>query len=185
MVADSKNILSFNTLYETNYHRFIRFAIGYVTFQEVAEDIVNDSFMYYWEHRAHIENDNIPSYMLSVIKNRCLNYLRKLAVEQRAQTHLKALEKWELELKLSMLEACEPDKLIQKEVQLLVQEAIKEMPARTREVFIKSRFKSLTNREIAEELSITVKTVEYHMSNALKIVRNHLKDYFLIWLLLL
>lgn len=185
MSTQSNTIISFNALYEQNKTRFVRYAKSYVSTLEVAEDIVNDSFLYYWENKERIEETNILSYLLSVVRNKSLNYLRKIAIEERAKNHFKTEEEWETQLKIGMLEASNPEKLLLNEVQKLVQEALQEMPKRTREILILSRFQSKPHKEIAHELAISTKTVEYHISNALKVLRLHLKDYFLLWILFL
>ena len=67
--------------------------------------------------------------------------------------------------------------------QNLVQKALGSMPAQTRDILIRSRYQSQTNKEIATELHLSVKAVEYHVTKALKILRTVLKDYFPLWLL--
>lgn len=176
-------ILAFNQLYEAYNQRFIRFAQSYVTTNEIAEDIVNDSFMYYWENKQSIANQNISSYILTVVKHKCLNYLKRLTLEEQAINRFQYLEEWELQLKINTLEACNPERLLSDEIQFLVQKALHSMPEQTRDILIRSRYQSQSNREIAEELDISIKAVEYHMTKALKTLRAVLKDYFPIWLL--
>lgn len=183
MSPQIEHIVAFNQLYEEYNQRFIRFARSYVMANEVAEDIVNDSFMYYWENKQNIADQNLSSYLLTVVKHKCINYLKHLALEEQARDRFQDIEEWELQLKISNLEACNPEKLLSDEIQLLVQKALRSMPRQTREVLIRSRYQSQTNRTIAAELDISVKAVEYHMTKALKMLRTVLKDYFPIWLL--
>ncbi len=183
MSPQIEHIVAFNQLYEEYNQRFIRFARSYVMENEVAEDIVNDSFMYYWENKQNIADRNISSYLLTVVKHKCINYLKHLALEEQARDRFQYIEEWELQLKISTLEACNPEKLLSDEIQLLVEKALRTMPGQTRDILIRSRYKSQTNRTIAAELGISVKAVEYHMTKALKILRTVLKDYFPIWLL--
>ena len=178
-----EHIVAFNQLYEEYNQRFIRFARSYVMANETAEDIVNDSFMYYWENKQNIADQNISSYLLTVVKHKCINYLKHLALEEQARDRFQYIEEWELQLKISTLEACNPEKLLSGEIQLLVEKALRSMPGQTRDILIRSRYKSQTNRTIAADLDISVKAVEYHMTKALKILRSVLKDYFPIWLL--
>ena len=79
----------------------------------------------------------------------------------RAEQHIGDMRQKELALRISTLEACDPDKLFCDEIQALVQEAISELPPTSREVFILSRMKNLPNKEIALRLDISVKTVEF------------------------
>ena len=115
------------------------------------------------------------------IKNRSLNHLQHLEVRMRAEQHIGDMRQKELALRISTLEACDPDKLFCDEIQALVQEAISELPPTSREVFILSRMKNLPNKEIALRLDISVKTVEFHITRSLKQLRVQLKDYQFLW----
>ena len=183
MTSQIEYIRNFNLLFETHHRRFIRFARSYVQEDEVAEDIVSESFMYYWENRESIEEKNISSYLLTVVKHKCLNYLKHLALEQQACSDSKSIEEWDLQVRIGNLEACDPQRLLSEEIQQLVTKALQSMPEQTRLILIRSRYQSKTNKEIAEEMNLSVKAVEYHITKALKILRIVLKDYFPIWAL--
>ena len=70
------------------------------------------------------------------------------------------------------------------EIQALVQRALAALPVQTREVLLRSRYHSQSNKEIAAALGISVKAVEYHITKALRVLRVVLKDYFPFWLLM-
>ena len=178
---DSK--MNFGLFYNTYHQRFVRYAYYYVNDMQTAEDITHDALLYYWENKQNIADQNISSYLLTVVKHKCINYLKHLALEEQARDRFQYIEEWELQLKISTLEACNPEKLLSDEIQLLVEKALRSMPGQTRDILIRSRYKSQTNRSIAAELGISVKAVEYHMTKALKILRTVLKDYFPVWLL--
>lgn len=179
IMNDANEILSLNKLY-TNYNdRFLRFARSYVSNYEIAEDIVMDSFMYYWENRVNLTfESNIPVYLLTVIKHKCLNHLQRLRRRREIEEYLQQTDTWELDLKISTLEACNPEKLFSDEVQKIVKETIASFPEQTREIFIRSRFKNQSHKEIAEELGLSTKSVEYHITKSLRVLRVALKDYF-------
>lgn len=183
MSSQIEHTLTFNQLYEKYNRRFIRFAKSYVVENEVAEDIVCDTFMYYWEHKQIVVEQNLSAYLLTVIKHKCLNYLKHQALEEQAKYSFHSLGEWELKLKISTLEGFEPEKLLTDEIQALVQKALRSMPEQTRNIFLRSRYQSQSNKEIAAQLGCSVKTVEYHISRSLKILRIILKDYFPIYLI--
>lgn len=83
----------------------------------------------------------------------------------------------ELSLRISTLEACSPNDIFSNEIERIVRQTLYQLPQQTRQAFILSRFKEMSNREIAETLNISVKGVEYHISKALKALRVALKDY--------
>ena len=154
---------TFNKLYTDYRLRFIRFAQTYIPDISIAEDIVMDTLAYYWEHRRDIKNDeNILSYLLTAIKHKCLNYLRQERFHYEKNNSLSELALWELDFKISALSA-----------------------SKTRQIFFMNRYEDISYPEIAKKLFVNQKTVEYHISKALKALRAVLKDYlsFLIYLI--
>jgi RNA polymerase sigma-70 factor (ECF subfamily) len=185
-VETSGNIVSLNELYLTYNERFVRFAKTYVFVREVAEDIVMESFMCYWENRLAMPSEsNVPAYIFTLIKNKCLNHLRRLRMQEDVAKYLSHLEKWELNLQISTLEACNPEKLFSEEVQQLVNRALTSLPEKTYEIFIRSRYHDQSHKEIADKLGLSTKSVEYHITKALKTLKIALKDYYTFILFLI
>ncbi|MDR3060834.1 MAG: sigma-70 family RNA polymerase sigma factor, partial [Dysgonamonadaceae bacterium] len=84
---------------------------------------------------------------------------------------------WELSIRITSLKACEPEEVFSEEIKYIVQKTLSGLPSKTREVFRLSREQSLTYKEIADRMGISVKVVEFHISKAIKILRVSLKDY--------
>lgn len=99
----------------------------------------------------------------------------RLRAEEEINTHRQR----ELDLRVSTLEACEPDAIFDTEIQHIVQKALKQMPEQSRQVFIMSRYQNTPNKMIAEQLGISLKSVEFHITKTLKILRKELKDYLI------
>lgn len=172
------NIDEFNSVFNAYYPRFIRFALGYVKENEIAEDFVLEAFSAYWENRINLRIDTKPqAYILTIVKNKCLNYLQHLQVRQRAEQQLNEHNEWKLQLSISTLQSCDPAFLFSKEIQQIVDSTLKRLPEKTHQIFNLSRNKGLSYKEIANELNISVKTVEFHISRALEHLRLSLKDF--------
>ncbi len=168
------DLKSFNQLFNDYQERFLRFANSYVRDISVAEDITMESLMYFWEKHRGLQNDlNVPAYILTVIKHKCINYLQHLKVREAYSEHAA----WELNLCISTLEAFEPYELFTAEIQNIIEETLACMPEQTRKVFMLSRYENHSNKEIAEFLHLTSKGVEYHITKALSSLRASLKDY--------
>lgn len=161
------------------YHsRFVTFARGYVHDRLVAEDLVADSFVYFWENRGRIDSaDNPPSYVLKTVKNKCLNYLRTQQVRQRVFGEMSALENRVLHENIRSLELCDPGELFAGEVERLVCESLGAMPPLMRAVFEARRMRGESYREIAAALGISERRVETELTKALDMLRKVLEDY--------
>lgn len=178
------DIGTFNRLFGEYQHRLIRFARSYVPDEAVAEDLVMESFVAAWENRAMLTAESFPPYTLTIVKNKCLNHLRAQGVRLRAAEDIHSHGMRMLQTRISTLEACDPGELFSDEARRLVDQALDALPARTREIFIRSRFKGQSYKEIAAEMDTTVKSVEFEVSKAMKILRVRLKDYlplFVFW----
>ena len=84
---------------------------------------------------------------------------------------------WELTMRITSLEACEPETLLRNEVQKLIDKALKQMPEKTRNIFVMNRYEWKSYQDIAQETGLSIKSIEYHISKALKVLRHELKDY--------
>lgn len=177
---------TFNDLYARNYSKFVRFAYTYVRDETVAEDFVTEAFMTYWDNKDGLKNHtNIRAYILTIVKNKCLNYLRNTKFQASILKKMTELAEWEINLRINTLKACDPNEIFSSEVQELVDKALAGMSKKTLEVFMLSRYQNKTNKEIAEIMNISVKGVEFHMTKALNILRKELKDYLSIFLFII
>ena len=90
---------------------------------------------------------------------------------------------WELEMNIATLEAIDPNRIYEEEFQELVRHSLMRLPEKTRRIFMLSRMENKSYGEIAEVVGLSQKSVEFHMSKALRQLRHDLKDYFLLFLL--
>ncbi len=161
---------NFDKIYVSYYPRLIRFAREYVILEEDAENIVQDIFLFLWEKRNVLNIEvSLMSYMFSLVKHRCLDYLR----------HSNVVEdyKKELNLKLLALEQLDSSISSDENVEEAITNAINKLPDRCREIFLKSKIEGKKYREIAWEMNLSINTIENQMSIALKKLRIELRDY--------
>jgi RNA polymerase sigma-70 factor (ECF subfamily) len=146
------------------------FAVKYTMDQDEAKDIVHQVFTNLWEKRADIHFDqSIRSYLFTSVHNRCLNFLRdkkKFIKDDLPQTE-DALVDY-----INQSDFLEAEEL-RKEIII----ALAELPEGSRKIFKMSRFEGKKYKEIADELNISIKTVETQMSKALKHLKGKLIKY--------
>jgi len=155
----------FEQIFKQYYSPLCNYAYKFTGSGDIAEDIVQLLFVHLWETKKLNSVKNPERFLLSAVKFRCIDYLRT--------------EK----TKNGSLSDDIPDPVASYEINDITEADIEPMfhyfadklPEKTREVFLLSRQSGLSYREIAEELSISVKTVENQMGRALRILRNLLK----------
>ena len=160
----------FEALFRSHYAALHAFARGYIEDPQQAEEMVQDVFFKIWEKRDQIEiNISLKSYLYSSVRNHCLNHLKHLKVRSRYSDFVMNHE--------SELHSDVEEKLDFSELQEKVHELMQSLPEQCQRIFRMSRFEGKKQREIAEELGISIKTVENQMGRALKVMREGLKGY--------
>ena len=169
--------------------RFTTIARRYVRSETVAEDVVSDSFMTFWDaivsDKICLNKEDYPPYILTIIRNKCLDWLRAESRHTRIEHQLYELRQQLIETDIRSLEAFDPKELFCSEVALITQQTLSEMPELTRNVFIAKRFKDMSYKEIASLYTISERKVEFELDKAMKQMRISLKDYLPFLLILL
>jgi len=167
----------FEQLYISNFGRLKRFACAYDIPEEEAENIIQDIFLNVWQKNifTHDKHD-ISMYLFAAVKNRCIDFLR------HQLTHAEVLkdmqEEHELSMKLKFLSLQEFD---EKDVDIdqlgeTIAKALAALPDKCRTIFVMSKIDGKKQRQIAQELGISLNTVETQMGIAYKKLRAELKD---------
>lgn len=178
---NKSDLNTFNSIFQEYQPRFLLFAQSYLRNILVAEDVVMESFMYYWENRQQLSSSiNIPAYILTTVKHKCLNYLQHLDVRAKVSEELTEHAEWKLYIQITTLEACDPQELFSSEVQALVEKTLASLPVQTALIFKMSRYENKSNKDIASELNLSTKAVEFHITKTLKKLRIVLKDYLVL-----
>lgn len=149
----------------------IAFARRFVD-ETTAEDIVHDIFLNIWDKKSTIMVEkNLQNYLLAMVKNACFDYLKHKKVSETF------LSKAEHQLKIEELEYYEYSENEYSENHNLqaIYSSIEKLPPKCKVIFEKAYIEKQKSAEIAEEMNISVRTVETHVYNALKIIRNNLK----------
>jgi len=164
------DIQSFEKLFHRYYSGLCGYAETLVGKKEVAEEVVQDVFYNIWKNREALKiSKSWQSYLYRAAFNNSMMYLRKMRREQPLN------EGGSLDPEVG---TPDPSQLMQlNEVSELVSKTLKDLPEKTREIFRLNRQEGLKYREIADRLSISVKTVEANMGKALKALRNNLEKY--------
>ena len=172
------DITAFEMLFRTYYHPLCNYAYSFLQDKEDAEEIVQSTFLMVWEKRQTLAiRTSVKPYLYAMVRNACLNVIK----------HEKIKQKYAGEEIASAARSHDSvtNFMASNELEYRIKMALEELPEQCRIVFKLSRFEELKYAEIAEQLNISVKTVENHMGKALRIMREQLKDYLPIILVFL
>lgn len=167
--------IAYKQLFIKYYSPLCEYASQYIS-DDDAEELVQELMLFIWETRESILiESSLKSYLFIATKHRCLNFIKKNQYHE--QVHSEIYEKLKDQFE-------DPDYYMLEDLSVQIQKAIDELPENYRETFALSRFGEQTNVQIAAMQGISVKTVEYRITQSLKILRVKLKDYLLIagWL---
>lgn len=184
LYSKSGEKVSFEFLYRFFFPKLEYFANQYLFDSEASKNIVQDVFVELWDRRVRFDNDtNIQSWLFTVTKNKSLKLINHLRSKNNYLTYIKSRQ---LNINYKSLADFDTSDLVFEELQEKIESSLEKLPPVCRKVFEMSRFEEKKNREIADELGINIKTVEAHISKALKRLKADLKDYLpLIYLLYL
>lgn len=168
---------AFKVIFNKYYSRLYYFILEFISLEDISENIVQDTFITLWNKRNELADDsNLSAYLFTVAKNNCLYKLRDQRYRQKLFS-TNTLDQNELDLNMDVLSTLDSSAYTFEEINRIIEKTLEELPPQCRKVFVLSRFEEKKNREIAEELNISVKMVEKHISKGLKKFKESLKDY--------
>jgi RNA polymerase sigma-70 factor (ECF subfamily) len=158
---------AYRQLFEQYYQRLVVFAHRYLEDLESARDIVQDLFVDLYDSRHSVSiQTSLKSYLFSAVKNRCLNQVKHEQVKEKHRN-------------MSRSEANVTDPELEEimdavELEARVYDIVSKLPEKCRQIYIMSRVDGKRNSEIADELNLSVRTVETQISKALKSLKDSL-----------
>jgi RNA polymerase sigma-70 factor (ECF subfamily) len=163
------DIKQFEALFRSSYASLVKYSKTLIKDHDTAEEIVQDLFFRLWQNKEKIKiESSLNGYLFRSVHNRCLQYIE----------HQKVVERHAKEMTYEQVTGAESpaDVLQYKELQAKIARIIEKLPERCGQIFCMNRYEGLKYSEIAEKLSVSVKTVEANMGKALKEFRKALAE---------
>jgi len=165
-------------MFRTAYNPLCNYAASFLRSRDEAEEAVQTVFIQLWEKRKEITiESSLKSYLYRAVRNTCMNVLKHEKVKKEHADY--AMHSG------NAMTAAASQTLVAEELEQRIAAALMKLPEQCRLVFKLSRFEELKYAEIAEQLGISIKTVENQMGKALRIMREQLKDYLPLILVLM
>lgn len=166
----SGDMEAFKTIYREQFPTLFRFAFGILRDKTSAEEITQETLVHLWEIREDLTiTFSLKSYLMKAVRNKCIDHLRhKQIVERHAAS----------QLGLSLLTHDITDEFIQfSQLQQALEHALEEIPQEYADAFRKNRFEAMSYQQIAAQAGVSVRTVEYHISKAVGLLRVRLSEF--------
>ncbi|GAA4439858.1 RNA polymerase sigma-70 factor [Ravibacter arvi] len=160
-MPDEWNEHTFETLYRTYWLRLYNFVLAKVHDPDTAEEIIQDLFSTLWEKRGELRIVHLKSYLFAAARNRVIDFYK-----QQLFSNLDGID--------HPLAPDYPFFLDELETQL--QQALEQLPAKTREIFMMNRLEGKSAGEISANLNLPKRTVEYHITQGLRFLRSALGE---------
>lgn len=173
----SESLNNFNEIYTKFYRKSYLYVKSYIHDDMASEDIVTEALIRLWKRMKKETINPVSPFLFTILRNLSLDYLKHEAIKLNVHNSIANILNRELEIRTAALESSNPDDVFSHEVQRIIERTLNSLPARTREIFILSRFENKSHKEIAEIYNISVKGVDYHILQSLKDLRTALKDY--------
>jgi RNA polymerase sigma-70 factor (family 1) len=149
-------------------------ALRKVRLKEIAEDLVQNIFISLWDRRQISDIVHLDCYLQTAIKYQVINYLKSKILGYK-YLQLSALDE-------TGEDASAESSLIIHDLTIAIDKAVQVLPQKTQLVFRLSRFENHSVKEISQRMKISEKAVEYHITQSLKTLRLHLKDFMILGL---
>ncbi|WP_421919219.1 RNA polymerase sigma-70 factor [Marinifilum sp.] len=163
------NLKEFERLFKFYYPLLCNYAVKFVKDHDQAEEIVQSLFCQIWEDRKKLKiHTSFKAYLYKATYLNSLQFLRKKGIRNQYEAYVKNTSNGDVTRYHSVEE---------KEIQTIIQNTLSNLPEKCSRIFKMSRYEGLKYHEIADKLSVSVKTVEANMGRALKAFRKNLKDY--------
>ena len=179
------NSAAYEELFKQTFPRLLGYCRLFINDQAQANDLVQECFVRLWEKRQTIDpRQSVESLLFVMLRNRCLNHLRDQK-NDLIEKKLNNINENELQHLYQLDFAGREEKTLEEQLIEAIRESVEELPEKRRLVFIKTKIEGKKNKEVAEELGISVKAVEKHLHQAKEQIRTQmLKEFPLLSILI-
>ena len=164
-----KDKASLEEIYKQYWSKLYVYAFNVLREREICEDIVQEIFVDLWIKRNDIQITNLDSYLYQSVKYQIFNHFRRSKYKKQLLEKLN-----EVNRKYKIDESYE-----KKELKVHIKDAISKLPEQRRLIFQMSRYEGLSNKEISDNLNISLQTVKNQISESLKFIRKSLKNLYM------
>ncbi|WP_439555412.1 RNA polymerase sigma factor [Dyadobacter sp.] len=170
LIREQDDELAFEALYSRYFKMLFNYAYSKVNDQFAAQEIIQELFVNLWQQRRNLNATCCRSLLFTITKRQIISFYRK------EYTRLRHYDQWKAE-RIEVDDTTDQPVLLA-DLQNRYEQGLHLLPAKCQEVFVLSR-QGFANKQIGEQLAISEKTVEAHITRALRVLRSHLKEHMI------
>ncbi len=168
------DIKTFEYVFRFYYSQLKMYALGITGREDIAEEIIQDIFYRIWKERTNLQiMRSFKSYLYTAVRNQALQYIEHRSVRERHKQKVLA----DNEKGLGITQTDPEEQLLHRELEQIINRTLARLPDRRRQIFNLHRFEGKKYKEIAGELSLSVKTVEAEMTKAYQELKKEIEEY--------
>ena len=168
------NPAAYEELFKQTFPRMLGYCKLFIKDKAQANDLVQECFVKLWEKRSFIKaTQSVESFLFVMLRNRCLNYLRDQKL-QLVEKDIKLMDENELQHLYQLDFNGKEEKTIEESLIEAIKESVEKLPEKRKLVFVKTKIEGKKNKEVAEEMGISVKAVEKHLHQAKEQIRHEM-----------
>ncbi|MEQ9289490.1 MAG: RNA polymerase sigma-70 factor [Cyclobacteriaceae bacterium] len=166
------NEKAMRAIYDMYWEKLFRSSYSVLEDEDICRDVVQEIFIDLWVRRSKLNIENLRAFLYQAVRNRVAKHIRKIKLKEKHKVAIKNL----------YVKETGADTMYEfKELNQSIQLSLNRLPERCHEVFLLSRYEYKSNSEIAEKLNISKRTVETHISKAIKHLRSTLTSFVLMF----
>ncbi len=159
---------AFTQIFYYYTQRIYHFILGKTKSHEIAEEIVQEVFIKLWQKREELEHvENYESYIFTMATNKVYDHLRKMASEVKIRKHT-----WET---INNISNITEETIDFHDSQDLINKAVDQLSPQRKKIYILSKEQGMSRAEIAQEMNLSLSTVSNHLTEALRLIKEHLQ----------
>lgn len=183
------NPAAYEELFKQTFPRMLSYCKLFIHDQSQASDLVQECFIKLWEKHSSINvTQSVESLLFVMLRNRCLNYLRDQKIHSPEKS-LYSMEENELQHLFQLDFMGKEEMTLEEKMIVAIRESVDKLPEKRKIVFVKTKIEGKKNKEVADELAISVKAVEKHLQQAKEQIRKEILLKFplisVLWAILL
>ena len=160
---------AFAELFHRHWDNVYNMIYSRIRQRDVTEEMAQDIFMKLWDRRADVTIDNFSAYLFTCVKHRCINYIESRIIRRKHWEYYSAF--------LRMQDDSTGKVIAFNDLREALEKGLNTIPKKSKMIFRLNRFEGKSIKQIAGEMNLSEKAIQYHLTRSVKELRLYLKEF--------